>query len=127
MVWTIACVDSGCIARHAGSMEDSTDRDRARIPAWDGDARFWKWYKSEVRMWFLAEKTDVCFSLVARLIQRLSGAARRAAMTLTDELCAVRRRDPVVGDGVEIAPAVEGTSSPASATYGPCGPPSKRR
>lgn len=50
---------------------------------------------------------DVDYSSSAR-IQRLSGATRRAAMTLTDdELCAVRHRVAGVVDGIETTSAVK--------------------
>lgn len=54
-------------------------------------------------MWHLAEKKDA-----GRLIQRISGATRHAAMTLTDdELGAVRWRDLVFENGAMVEPAVE--------------------
>ena len=78
--------------------EDPRD-DRARVPGWDGDPRFWRRYKDEVRIWLLAEKKDVDYSLAAHLIQRLSGAARRAALSLDDKLLApVRARAAVVDE-----------------------------
>ena len=55
-------------------------------PAWDGNPQGWRRCKEEVRIWLLAEKVEgVEYSLAARLVQRLTGAARRAAMTLSDE------------------------------------------
>ena len=59
--------------------------DRRFVPGWDGNPNTWRRYRDEVRVWLLGEKTDVEYSLAARLVQRLSGAARRAALTLTDE------------------------------------------
>ena len=55
-------------------------------PAWDGNPQGWRRYREEVRIWLLAEKVEgVEYSLAARLVQRLTGAARRAAMALSDE------------------------------------------
>ena len=56
------------------------------VPAWDGNPAFWKRYKDEIRIWLLAERTDtVSYSLAARMIQRLTGAARRVALSMPDE------------------------------------------
>ena len=61
------------------------DDRRLYTPGWDGNPQTWRRYKDEVRIWLLAERVEgVEYSLAARLVQRLSGAARRAALGLTD-------------------------------------------
>ena len=49
----------------------------ARVPVWDGDKRGWKAYKRDVELYLETEKLDVDNSHGARLVKRLTGAARR--------------------------------------------------
>lgn len=72
-------------------MAGVSDRDSARAPAWGGDPCLWGRCKDEVRICLLAQKKDGDFSMAGRLTQRLSGAARRAAMTLSVGLLLARR------------------------------------
>ena len=64
-------------------MQEYGDK-RGFVPAWNGDPSGWKSYRDEVRIWALGEKLDVEYSLAARLVSRLGGPARRAAMGLKD-------------------------------------------
>ena len=68
-------------------VDDEKNRgDRVFVPSWDGNPHGWRRYRDEVRIWRLSERTTgIDYSLAARLVQHLSGAARRAAMTLSDE------------------------------------------
>ena len=73
------------------------------VPAWDGNPAFWKRYKDEIRIWLLAERTDnVSYSLAARMIQRLTGSARRVALSMPDEDL---RPDAAYKDGDREVPA----------------------
>ena len=65
-------------------MDDEFER-RSFIPYWGGNPGTCRRYRDEVRVWLISEKKDVSHSLAARLVQRLSGAARRAALALTDD------------------------------------------
>ena len=78
---------AGCYERGAALYRSGMgDEDqRAYVPLWNGDPTAWKGYEDEVRVWLLAEKTDVTYSLAARLIQRLGGAARRTALAMTEQ------------------------------------------
>ena len=58
--------------------------DRSRIPGWDGNPATFATYRDEVRIWQLGENLDVHYSLAARLIQRLSGAAERRGLSMPD-------------------------------------------
>ena len=68
-------------------VDDEKNRgDRVFVPSWDGNPHGWRRYRDEVRIWLLSERTTgIDYSLVARLVQRLSGAACRAAMILSDD------------------------------------------
>ena len=62
-------------------IDDAHGRFSSLVPAWDGNPANWRRYRDEVRVWLLAERTDnISYSLAARLIQRLTGAARRVAL-----------------------------------------------
>ena len=79
------------------------------VPSWDGNPHGWRRYRDEVRIWLLSERTTgIDYSLAARLVQRLSGAARRAAMTLSDlELMPDAGADAKTdADGAVVVPAV---------------------
>ena len=87
-----------------------TDEDRWQqsisVPSWNSDPTEWERYRDEVRVYCLSTKVTVEYSLAARLVQRLRGAARRVGLQMTDvELSA----DPgLVGlDGREMPPARE--------------------
>ena len=66
-------------------MDGDGDSGRRHIPRWDGHPATWKQYEQEVRIWRMGENLDVKYCIAARLIQNLSGAARRAALQLKDE------------------------------------------
>ena len=57
----------------------------SRIPTWDGNPGTWARFYEEVRIWKLSINLDVKYSQAARLIGRLTGSAKRACMSLTDE------------------------------------------
>ena len=87
------------------------DDRRLYTPGWDGNPQTWRRYRDEVRIWLLAERVEnVEYSLAARLVQRLSGAARRAALGLTDEELMGDPPQPAVTDaeGEIVTPAVPG-------------------
>ena len=64
---------------------DKDDQVRHVIPSWDGNPAGWQCYQEQVRIWRLGENLGVRYSLAARLISRLSGAARRACISMPDE------------------------------------------
>ena len=47
------------------------------MPSWNGNPETWQQYKEDVRIWTLGTKLDVEYSLAARLVSNLRGAARR--------------------------------------------------
>ena len=59
--------------------------DDAHIPSWDGNPATWQRYREDVRVWKLGLNLDVPYSIAARMIMKLKGAARRKAITLKDE------------------------------------------
>ena len=59
--------------------DEDTANAWSRIPSWDGDKRGWKAYKRDVELYLETEKLDVDFSHGARLVKKLTGAARRFA------------------------------------------------
>ena len=60
------------------------DEHRKYVPSWDGNPTTYRAYKESVRIWLLGEKADVEYSLAARLVQNLSGAARILGNSMTD-------------------------------------------
>ena len=78
-------------------MADDGDNGRRHIPRWDGHPATWKQYEQEVRIWRMGENLDVKYCIAARLIQNLSGSARRAALQLTDEELKAKPDDPAAG------------------------------
>ena len=81
-------------------MSDFDKRDesgnRQIIPSWDGAPAGWQRYQEQVRLWRMGENLDVKYSVAARLVARLSGAARRACINMTEEsLMPQRGRDAV--------------------------------
>ena len=60
------------------------DKSRKHIPSWDGNPVRWLQFKDEVRIWKLGENLDVTFSLAARLVGNLRGAARRVTISMPD-------------------------------------------
>ena len=61
------------------------DDDRFSIPSWNGDPTEWERYRDEVRVFCLSTKLSSEYSVAARLVQRLRGAARRIGLNMTDE------------------------------------------
>ena len=55
------------------------------VPRWDGNPTTRRRYMGEVRLWALSADLSVSYSLAARLVKSVSGPARRACLTLTDE------------------------------------------
>jgi len=76
------------------------------VPSWNGDPTEWERYRDEARVYCLSTKVTVEYSLAARLVQRLRGAARRVGLQMTDvELSADAG---LIGlDGQEIPPGRE--------------------
>ena len=83
LVVVLVICASGCATAAVLGMAQSSEGWEPRrnfVPQWDGNPTSWRRYKDEVRVWLLAERTDnISYSLAARLIQRLTGAARRVA------------------------------------------------
>ena len=52
----------------------------ARVPAWDGNPRTYEDYRRKVEWWLEGEKLNVPYSLAARLVRKLSGAAKLRAV-----------------------------------------------
>ena len=61
------------------------DDDRFSIPSWHGDPTEWERYRDEVRVFCVSTKLSSEYSVAARLVQRLRGAARRTGLNITDE------------------------------------------
>ena len=66
-------------------MTDGRDRHFDRVPRWDGNPATRQRFRDEVRLWTLSEDLNVNYSLAARLVKNMTGPARRACLTLTDE------------------------------------------
>ena len=64
------------------------DRDREHGKndplTWDGNPGTWRPFKDEVRIWTLGQDLEVKYCLAARLIRNLTGAARRAALSIPE-------------------------------------------
>ncbi|CAE8585764.1 unnamed protein product [Polarella glacialis] len=63
-------------------MPDFDDSKRV-IPGWDGVPTTWQAYVDDVRIWLLGERLDVPYSIAARLVARLAGAAKRVGNSMT--------------------------------------------
>ena len=75
-----------------GSAMGDRDTRQNDPPSWDGNTTTWRHYQDEVRIWTLGQDLDVTYCLASRLIRNLSGAARRAALTVAeDDLLAIER------------------------------------
>ena len=74
---------------------------RKYVPSWDGNPTTYRQYKEAVRIWLLGEKLDVEYSLAARLVQNLAGAARTTGNALSDEQLMPDQR--TMADGEETA------------------------
>ena len=77
---------------------DYEDKSRQIIPSWDGSPAGWQRYQEQVRLWRLGENLDVRYSVAARLVSRLSGAARRACINMPDASLMPRRGRAAVMD-----------------------------
>ena len=55
------------------------------VPTWNGDPSEWERYRDEVRVYCLGTKLSDEYSIAARLVQRLKGAARRIGLGMTDD------------------------------------------
>ena len=75
--------------------DDSAAHHRTHnIPTWDGHPSYWTRYQESVRIWLLSENLDVRYSLAARLIARLTGAARRCCINMSEnDLMPIRGAD----------------------------------
>ena len=64
------------------------DRDREHgkndPPTWDGNPGTCRPFKDEVRIWTLGQDLEEKYCLEARLIRNLTGAARRAALSIPE-------------------------------------------
>ena len=64
-------------------MEPKTER--MYLPRWDGDPNGWRDYQQEVRVYKTSENLEVNWSVAARLVGGLKGAARRVGLAMTDQ------------------------------------------
>ena len=64
-------------------MEPKTER--MSLPQWDGDPSGWRDYQQEVRLYKTGENLEVNWSVAARLVGGLRGAARRVGLAMTDQ------------------------------------------
>jgi len=76
---------------------DRSESAYSYIPCWDGNPAGWITYREEVRIWSLGVDTSVKSSLAARLVARLTGPARRAALSLKDDQLMPTDDDPKAG------------------------------
>ena len=68
-------------------MAEAQDGGRRFIPRWDGNPGTFRHYVQEVELWSMTEDLNVKYAIAARLVQNLTGAARRACQGMTrDEL-----------------------------------------
>ena len=74
-------------------MEPETER--MYLLQWDGDPSGWRDYQQEVRLCKTGENLEVIWSVAARLVGGLKGAARRVGLAMTDqELLPTARKHP---------------------------------
>ena len=59
--------------------------ERMSLPQWDGDPSGWRDYQQEVRLYKTGENLEVNWSVAARLVGGLRGAARRVDLAMTDQ------------------------------------------
>ena len=59
--------------------------ERMSLPQWDGDPSGWRDYQQEVRLYKTGENLEVNWSVAARLVGGLRGAARRVGLAMTDQ------------------------------------------
>ena len=79
------------------SMELKTER--MYLPQWDGDPSGWRDYQQVVRLCRTGENLEVSWSVAARLVGGLKGAARRVGLAMTDqELLPTARNIPDDGE-----------------------------
>ena len=64
-------------------MADNHDGGRRFIPRWDGNPGTFRIYVQEVELWAMTEDLNVRYAIAARLVQNLTGAARRACQGMT--------------------------------------------
>ena len=55
------------------------------LPQWDGDPSGWRDYQQEVRLYKTGANLEVNWSVAARLVGGLRGAARRVGLAMTDQ------------------------------------------
>ena len=84
-------------------MADDAHNTFSSIPTWDGNPGTWARFYEEVRIWKLSINLDVKYSQAARLIGRLSGSAKRACTSLTDDDLLPQRYVPPGPDQAEVA------------------------
>ena len=73
---------------------DRSESAYSYIPCWDGNPAGWITYRG---IWSLGVDTSVKSSLAARLVARLTGPARRAALSLKDDQLMPTDDDPKAG------------------------------
>ena len=59
--------------------------ERMSLPQWDGDPSGWRDYQQEVRLYKTGKNLEVNWSVAARLVGGLRGAARRVGLAMTDQ------------------------------------------
>ena len=63
------------------------------LPQSDGDPSGWRDYQQEVRLYKTGENLEVNWSVAARLVGGLKGAARRVGLAMTDQELLPRARN----------------------------------
>ena len=82
-----------CLTFHVFSsvvMSEGFNDSRSHVPKWDGNPQSYQRYKDEIRIWRLSENMNVDYSLAARMIGALSGSARRATISLSEDALLAR-------------------------------------
>ena len=76
--------------------------ERMCLPQWDGDPCGWRDYQQEVRLFKTGENLEVNWSVAARLVGGLKGAARRVGLAMTDQELLPTARNEKPTETVEV-------------------------
>ena len=85
-IFIVAFILGRSIAASCCSAMGDRDREHGKNdpPTWDGNPGTWRPFKDEVRIWTLGQDLEVKYCFAARLIRNLTGAARRAALSIPE-------------------------------------------
>ncbi|CAE8596863.1 unnamed protein product [Polarella glacialis] len=87
---------------------------RNYIPTWDGNPTGWQRYLEELLLLLASEDLDVKYCIAARVIQNLTGSARRCALRIPLRLLQPRRRPQQSA----VSAAVQAAATPVPDTDG---------